>query len=235
MVPIGSMPILWHIMKIFAAQGHTDFILCLGYKGEMIKRFFREYPWQGSDVTLDLGQGKTIFHTQPEAVDWCVTLAETGEHSMTAWRLREAMKYLGDDEEFFITYGDGVGNVDVNACAAHHRASGKLLTLTAVHPAGRFGELELDANGACTGFNEKPQTEGGYISGGFMCARREVHAYLPADPMASFEQGPMQALVRAAQLGVYRHEGFWQPMDTYAEFVMLNRMWAEGKAPWKLW
>ncbi len=236
MVPIGARPILWHIMKIYAHHGHKDFILCLGYKGEMIKDYFRNYLWNTCDITLRLGQEADLqFHSRHEEEDWRVTLADTGENSMTAYRIRLIERYLGADEHFLLTYGDGVGDIDINASVAQHRRNGKICTLTAVHPPGRFGELGLGADSAVHSFNEKPQTEGGYINGGFMVCSRAIFDCLPDDPDMMLEQSPLKNLAAAGKLGAYRHDGFWQPMDTYQEYSLLNRLWDGGSAPWKIW
>jgi glucose-1-phosphate cytidylyltransferase len=234
MVPIGDRPILWHIMKIYAAHGHTDFILCLGYKGETIKDWFRNLAWMLSDVTLRLDDSRPHFHTPIEEAGWNVTLAETGAESMTGARIKRIERYLGDDEEFLLTYGDGVGNVDVTEAIRFHRAQGRILTLTAVRPPGRWGELQT-ADGLVTTFLEKPQVSAGRINGGFFVANRRVFEYLNDDPGLSFEQEPLGALARDRQLACYLHDGFWQPMDTYQEFLLLNRLWQEGRAEWKTW
>jgi glucose-1-phosphate cytidylyltransferase len=236
MVPIGNRPILWHIMKIYASQGHKEFILCLGYKGDMIKEYFRNYLWNTCDVSLSLGrQPKIQFHDRHSEEDWTVTLADTGENTLTAGRIRRIRPYLGKDETFFLTYGDGVGNVDVNAALALHREHGKALTLTAVHPPGRFGEISLGAKDVVQQFNEKPQAEGGWINGGFFVGSQRVFEYLEVGDDMMFEQDPMRKIAAERQLVAYRHDGFWQPMDTYQEFTLLNRLWADGKAPWKTW
>jgi glucose-1-phosphate cytidylyltransferase len=230
------MPMLWHIMKIYASHGHNEFILCLGYKGDMIKDFFRNFRWATSDVTLHLGRSKAVtFHNQTEELEWKVTLADTGEDSMTAYRVRQIEKYLDEDDTFLLTYGDGVGDIDISASIAFHNAQGRACTLTGVHPPGRFGELGIGADAAVTHFNEKPQSEGGYINGGFMVCSRRLLDYLPDDPSMMLERGPMAALVRDGQLSVFRHDGFWQPMDTFQEYMFLNSMWARGQAPWKTW
>lgn len=236
MVPIGDRPILWHIMKTYAGFGHKEFILCLGYKGEMIKEYFRNYLWMTSDITLKLGRSPALkFRDHHEEEDWTVTLAGTGENTLTAGRIRRIRRYIGD-EDFLMTYGDGVGNIDVNAAFAFHRAHGKLLTLTAVRPPGRFGELSLDAGKFVSGFNEKPQAEGGWINGGYFVASPRIFDYLGDDAdEVMFEQQPMQRLVAENQLAAYQHTGFWQPMDTFQEFTLLNRLWAENNAPWKSW
>ena len=237
MVPIGDRPILWHIMKTYATHGHKDFVLCLGYKGEMIKEYFRNYLWMTSDLTLKLGRAPSLkFQDHHEEEDWSVTLAGTGENTLTAGRIRRIKRYVANDEFFLLTYGDGVGNIDINAIVDFHRKHGKLLTLAAVRPAGRFGELGLDSDGAVTGFNEKPQAEGGWINGGYFVASSGLFDYLPDDSDTKmFEQEPMQRLVADGQLVAYQHDGFWQPMDTFQEFTLLNRLWNENQAPWKVW
>jgi len=236
MVPIGGKPILWHIMKTYAHHGHTEFILCLGYKGEMIKDFFRNYLWATSDVTMKLGRGSSVtFHDHVDELDWQVTLADTGEDSMTAYRVRRIERYLGDDHTFLLTYGDGVGDIDITGSIAFHHEHRRTCTLTGVHPPGRFGELGIGQKSEVTHFNEKPQSEGGYINGGYMVCDRRLFTYLPDDPGMMLERQPMSEMVRARDLAVFRHNGFWQPMDTFQEFVLLNELWAAGKAPWKVW
>ena len=236
MVPIGGRPVLWHIMKIYAQHGFKDFILCLGYKGDMIKDYFRNYLWHTCDTTLRLGPEPAVeFHTRHSEEDWTVTLADTGEETMTASRVRQIEKYLGNDDTFLLTYGDGVGNIDISAVIKQHRASKNVCTVTAVHPPGRFGELALRHGTTVEGFNEKPQTEGGFINGGFMVCSREIFSYLPVDPGVALEQGPMQRIAADGKLGAYLHEGFWQPMDTFQEFNLLNQLWRERRAQWKTW
>lgn len=235
MVPIGGRPILWHIMKTYAAHGHTDFILCLGYKGEVIKDWFHNLRWMTSDVKLTLGSSaEPDFYGEIEEQGWTVTLADTGEESMTGARIKRIQKYIGDDKEFLFTYGDGVGSVDVNGSIAFHREQGRVLTLTGVRPPGRWGEINV-ANGLVTNFFEKPQTSNGHINGGFFVAKSEIFSYLNDDPSLIFEQEPLNLLSRDGQLACYAHDGFWQPMDTYQEFMLLNRLWSEGKAEWKIW
>jgi glucose-1-phosphate cytidylyltransferase len=236
MLPIGNRPILWHIMKTYAHHGHKEFILCLGYKGDMIRDYFRNYLWNTCDTTLRLGPDPAIrFHTHHEEEDWTVTLADTGEDSMTAYRIRLIEKYLGADDTFLLTYGDGVGNIDITASIRFHAKSGQICAMTAVHPPGRFGELGLDDSDRVHGFNEKPQAEGGYINGGYMVCSRRLFAYLPDDPAMMLEQDPMRKLTADRQLAAFRHEGFWQPMDTFQEFNLLNSLWEKGNAPWKVW
>jgi glucose-1-phosphate cytidylyltransferase len=236
MVPIGDRPILWHIMKTYAAHGHTEFILCLGYKGDVIKDFFRNYLWMTSDVTLKLGhQPQLKIHNHHDEEDWTVTLADTGQETMTAGRIARIERYLGDDESFLFTYGDGVGNVDVSKSIAFHQSHGKLLTLTSVHPPGRFGELGTEPDGSVNQFNEKPQSEGGWINGGYFVASRKIFPYIQGSDHLMFEQEPIRKIAAEGQLMAFPHAGFWQPMDTYQEFLLLNRLWDSGKAPWKIW
>ncbi len=238
MLPIGNRPILWHIMKIYAHYGYKEFILCLGYKGEVIREYFRNYLWNTHDIVLGLGPSSAVeFYKNgnSEDLDWKIILAETGLESMTAYRVQLINKYLGDDDTFLLTYGDGVGNIDISALLQFHKKMGKVCTLTGVHPSGRFGDLGIQDGGIVTEFNEKPQAEGGYINGGFMVCSRKLFDYLSDDPIVMLEQEPMRRLVQDEQLAVYCHEGFWQPMDTYSEFRLLNELWASGKALWKVW
>jgi len=236
MLPIGNRPILWHIMKIYAAQGHKDFILPLGYKGEMIKDFFRNYHWLTSDVTMRLSpEPAHQFHNHHDEEDWTVTLADTGEDTLTAGRIKRIERYIGNDKHFLLTYGDGVGNVDINAVIAAHERHGNILTVTAVHPPGRFGEMGIADSDAVTEFNEKPQVEAGWINGGYFVASRKIFEYLGDADNIMLEQEPMRRIVAEKQLVAYRHDGFWQPMDTYTEYALLNRLWNDGQAPWKIW
>ncbi|MDF9833998.1 glucose-1-phosphate cytidylyltransferase [Ereboglobus sp. PH5-5] len=236
MVPIGGRPILWHIMKTYAHYGHKEFILCLGYKGHMIKEFFRNYMWNTSDVSLMLGTKPEVqFHDVHDEVDWKVTLAETGEESMTAYRVKLIQRYIPADEPFLLTYGDGLATIDINASIASHRNAGKVCTISAVHPAGRFGIISIGDGGGIHQFTEKPQFEESYVNGGFMVCDHRMFNYLPDNPRIMLERQPMDDLVRDGQLNAYRHEGFWQPMDTYQETQYLDQLWTSGKAPWKVW
>lgn len=236
MVPIGNRPILWHIMKYYASFGHKDFILCLGYKGDMIKEYFRNYLWNTCDISLSLGrQPKVKFHDRHSEEDWKVTLADTGLNSMTAYRLRLVRRYIPENESFLFTYGDGVSNIDINATIAEHKRFKKTCTISAVHPAGRFGALQIEEDGSIHTFEEKPKVEQAFVNGGYMVCGPKIFDYLPDDPTVMFEQSPIARLVKAGQLHSYRHEGFWQPMDTYQEMQYLNRLWVENKAPWKVW
>jgi glucose-1-phosphate cytidylyltransferase len=236
MVRIGNRPILWHIMKTYAYYGHTDFVLCLGYKGDMIKEYFRNYLWNTCDVSLCLGREPDAeFFGRNDEEKWRVTLAETGEESMTAYRVKQIQRYIPVGETFLLTYGDGVSTIDINASIADHRASGKICTISAVHPAGRFGAMRLEPDGTIATFSEKPQFEEAHVNGGYMVCDYRIFEYLRDDPKVMFERQPMSDLVRDGELHAYRHEGFWQPMDTYQESQHLNQLWNEGKAAWKIW
>jgi glucose-1-phosphate cytidylyltransferase len=221
-------------MKYYASLGHRDFVLCLGYKSEAIKDFFLNYEAHTKDFTIELGRKESlIFHTDHEESDWRVTLADTGLKSMTGARIKRIKKYVGD-EDFMLTYGDGVGNIDLKALLEFHREHGRTLTVTGVRPPGRFGEL-AHSNGVITEFNEKPQAAGGRISGGFFVATSQIFNYLDDDEELVFEQRPMRKLVENQQLMMYEHDGFWQPMDTSREFQLLNSLYDSGEAPWVNW
>jgi glucose-1-phosphate cytidylyltransferase len=236
MMPLGNMPILWHIMKIYATYGHKDFILCLGYKSDKIKEFFRNYCWQLGDVVMGLGPNSPIdFDNHSDEADWRVTLAETGLSTSTAGRISCVRRYLEKEDSFFLTYGDGVGNVDLNAVVKLHRQSANLCTLTATHPPGRFGELVVNDTNRVLRFNEKPQTESGLINAGYMVCSRKFLDIVDRYKDEMLEQGPLLELVRDGKLGCYVHNGFWQPMDTYQEFHLLSQLWDTEKAPWKIW
>jgi glucose-1-phosphate cytidylyltransferase len=236
MVPIGNRPVVWHIMKIYAHYGHRDFILCLGYKGEMIKDYFRNYLWNTCDTTLSLGRTPSLeFHTSHAEEDWSVTLADTGEESMTAYRVKRIQKYIPPGESFLLTYGDGLSTIDINATIAAHRQSKKICTISAVHPAGRFGALRISDQGQISSFEEKPRFEETHVNGGYMVCEHEFFDYLPDNPGMMLELEPMNRLAAEGQLNAYEHDGFWQPMDTYQESQYLNRLWEECKAPWKIW
>lgn len=236
LIPIGSLPILWHIMKHYANMGHREFVLCLGYKGQVIKDFFLNYESHTRDFSLNLGATKEVeYHTEHEEADWRVTLADTGLDAMTGARVRKIRKYVGNDENFMLTYGDGVGNVDIQKLVEFHKSHGKILTVTGVRPPGRFGELMNDAAGRVTEFNEKPQATGGRISGGFFVCRKEIFDYLDDREDLTFETDPMRKLVADGQMMMYEHDGFWQPMDTYRDYMYLNGLIAKGEAPWFKW
>ncbi len=231
LVEIGGRPVLWHIMKIYAAHGITDFIICLGYKGYLIKEFFAEYNLRMSDATFDLAARSVSFHSN-EAEDWRVTLIDTGEATMTGGRLARVLKHVRGDA-FCLTYGDGVSDLDISASVAFHRAHGKLASVTAVYPPRQFGVLEIKGD-AVTSFREKPKGEGGFINGGFFVLSPEVGKYLEGDATV-WEQEPLQRLVSDDQLRAFRHEGFFQPMDTLRDRTYLEELWHSGNAPWKCW
>jgi glucose-1-phosphate cytidylyltransferase len=235
MISIGRYPILWHIMKGYAQWGHKDFVLCLGYQGVVIKDFFINYQVRTSDVTITLGsQAQVQCLNRHGEEDWRVTLAETGLNAMTGARVWRIRRYVESDEHFMLTYGDGVGNVDIQALLDFHKRHGKVLTLTGMRPPGRFGELELDGD-RVIGFNEKPQATAGMISGGFFVCSRRLFEYMDDRESLMLETEPMQRLVREGELMVYRHDGFWHPMDTYRDYKLLNELWDSGNAPWKIW
>lgn len=236
MIPIGSRPILWHIMKNYASHGFNEFVLCLGYRGQVIKDFFLNYDMLTHDFELTLGQPNSLkIHNTSQREDWRITLAETGLHAMTGDRVRNIKNYIGDDETFMLTYGDGLSDIDIDALAAFHESHGKIATLTGVRPPGRFGELESDENGVVLEFNEKPQATGGRISGGFFVLNRRIFEYLPNEDGLVFEEQPLRGLVRDNQLMVHQHDGFWQCMDTYRDYKLLNTLWEDGNAPWRNW
>jgi glucose-1-phosphate cytidylyltransferase len=232
MVEIGGRPILWHIMKIYAAHGINDFIVCLGYRGYVIKEYFANYFMHMSDVTFDLQSG-TMEISQTQSEPWRVTLIDTGEKSMTGGRIRRVLPLVADDESFCLTYGDGVGNIDIRALKEFHEGHGKKATVTAVSPPRRFGQLMIDDT-AVTGFSEKPVGDGGLINGGFFILSPSIGDYLSGDDDI-WEQGPMQQLAENGDLMAFEHRGFWQPMDTLRERQELEELWAQGNAPWKVW
>lgn len=232
MVEIGGKPILWHIMKIYAAHGIDDFVVCLGYKGYVIKEWFANYALHTSDVTFDMRTGETEIHrstTEP----WRVTLVETGASSMTGGRLRRVLPYLDPEEDFCFTYGDGVADVDIRATIDFHREQGTQATVVAVQPPGRFGALELDGD-RVTSFEEKPKGDGVWTNGGFFVLKPSVAEYIDGDGTV-WEQGPLRALAAAGQLSYYKHKGYWQAMDTLREKTVLEELWDGGSAPWKVW
>jgi glucose-1-phosphate cytidylyltransferase len=236
MIEIGGLPILWHIMKYYASWQHSNFVLCLGYKSRVIKDFFLNYEAYTNDFTLTLGgTGARNYHAAHPDSGWAITLAETGMNTMTGGRIAKIRKYVADDEHFFLTYGDGVGDVDIKGLVDFHRSHGKVLTVTGVHPPGRFGELEYGDDRLVTGFNEKPQVSGGRISAGFFVCRRDLFDYLPDDTELVFEQEPIRRIVADGELAVFEHDGFWQPMDTYRDYAFLNQLWDHGRAPWLRW
>jgi glucose-1-phosphate cytidylyltransferase len=233
MVPVGNRPILWHIMKFYASFGFKEFVLCLGYKSDVIKEYFYHYQWHLSDVTLKLGPTPQItYHNQHDEEDWQVTLLDTGLATQTGGRVKRALAHI-HDEEFLLTYGDGLCNVPVPELIKFHRARQGLATLTAVRPSGRFGELTLEDD-AITSFREKSDSDVGYINGGFFVVNKKIGEYLK-DDSTIFEFDALPKIAEAGKLHAFRHDGFWQCMDNPREMEMLNKMWAEGKAPWKTW
>lgn len=234
MIEIGGRPILWHIMKIYSSFGFSDFFVCLGYKGYYIKEYFAHYFLHEADVTFDFRSVKEqqIIHNH-HAEPWRVTLVNTGLNTMTGGRVKRIQNYIGN-QPFMLTYGDGVGNVDIAQLVEFHKSHGKLATVTAVQPYGRFGALELVAGNRVQGFKEKPQGDGSWINGGFFVLQPEVFDYI-ADDKTIFERGPMENLARDGQLVAYKHKGFWQPMDTMRDKEQLEDLWKQEKAPWKLW
>ncbi len=231
MIEIGGKPILWHIMKIYSHYGINDFVICLGYKGYMIKEYFANYFLHMSDVTFDMSSNQMHVHHK-SAEPWKVTLVNTGESSMTGGRLRRVREYL-DDEDFCFTYGDGVADIDIGKLVEFHRAHGKLATVTAIQPPGRYGALAMDGD-AVLGFQEKPKGDGGWINGGFFVLSPKVLNYIDSDD-TTWEQEPLIALAGEDQLRAYQHDGFWQAMDTLREKNLLEDLWQSKTAPWKAW
>ena len=235
MITIGEQPILWHIMKYYSAFGFREFVICCGYKGYMIKEYFADYYLHRSDVTFDFSAENRMTVHSNVAEPWKVTLVDTGLNTQTGGRIKRVEKYIGN-EAFMLTYGDGVSTVDLNALLEQHRTSGKTVTLTGVQPGGRFGVLDLDEQGSTvTGFREKAREDGGWINGGFMVMEPEMFHYLSADEFCILEQEPMEALAAEGRLGVYKHEGFWQCMDTQRDRYRLEELWNTGRAPWSVW
>lgn len=232
MVEIGGKPILWHIMKTYCAHGVTDFIICLGYKGYLIKEYFANYYLHTSDVTFDMRDNSMKVH-QNASEQWTVTLIDTGEFTQTGGRLKRIAPYL-DNEDFCFTYGDGVSDVNVTELVKLHRSQNTLATVTAVQPIGRFGALEMRGNKMCTAFEEKPRGDGSWVNGGYFVLSPKVLDYID-DDAAKWEEEPLQALAHAGELSVNKHNGFWYPMDTLRDNHYLNELWDSGNAPWKVW
>ena len=231
MVEVGGKPILWHIMKIYAAYGIDDFVICLGYKGYMIKEYFANYHLHTCDVSFDLAEGAMQVHSS-STESWRVTLINTGDTTMTGGRLKRVLPYVGE-EDFCFTYGDGVTDLDIGALIAFHGEQGKVATVTAVQPPGRFGTLEIDGSLA-SGFEEKPRGDGGWMNGGFFVLSADVNRYLDGDDTV-WEHEPLRALTRDRELACFRHEGFWHPMDTLRDRNELEMLWDSGDAPWRVW
>ena len=230
MIEIGGRPILWHIMKLFSHYGFNDFVVCLGYKGYVVKEYFANYVLHNADLTVDLARGVTEYHATKHE-PWKVTLVDTGEETMTGGRLKRVARYLDANEPFFLTYGDGVADVDLAALAAFHRSHDKDATVTAVAPPGRYGALEIEG-GQVQRFIEKPPGDNGLINGGFFVLDPKVIGRIDGDETI-WEQGPLMGLAADGQLGAYRHGGFWAAMDTLRDKNVLEAMWASGEAPWR--
>ncbi len=233
MIEIGSRPILWHILKTYSHHGITDFIICCGYKGYVIKEYFANYFLHMSDVTFDMCNNSMQVHHQ-NAEPWRVTLVDTGETTMTGGRLKRIAPYLEGEEAFCFTYGDGVSDVNISDLIAYHHAHGSLATLTAVFPPGRFGALDILSDGRVKTFKEKPKGDGGMINGGFFVLSPQVLELL-SDDQTVWEREPLERLAEAGQLRAFKHEGFWQPMDTLRDKNLLDELWHSGQAPWKVW
>lgn len=232
MIEIGAKPILWHVMKIYAANGVTDFVICLGYRGYMIKEYFANYVLHSSDVTIDAKSGEITYH-QTTAEPWRITLVDTGADTLTGGRVRAVRSYLDPDEPFCLTYGDGVADIDIAGEIAFHKAHGKRATVASVIPPGRYGALELDGN-RVNRFIEKPPGDNARINGGFFVLNHDV-LDLIAGPQTSFEAEPLTALAEQGELMAWKHDGFWHPMDTMRDKTHLETLWERGAAPWKVW
>jgi len=232
MIEIGGRPLLWHIMKMYGQHGICDFVICCGYKGYVIKEYFANYFLHSSDVTFDLSTNQFEVHTK-KAEPWRVTLVDTGEDSMTGGRLKRVGYYLIGEDSFCFTYGDGISDVDISALITFHKSHGRLATVTAVKPPGRFGALSLDSH-RIKDFQEKPEGDGAWINGGFFVLSPRVLEFI-SDDSTVWEREPMERLAREDQFQAYFHEGFWQPMDTLRDKVQLEELWQRGQAPWRTW
>lgn len=232
MIEIGGKPILWHIMKTYSAYGVNDFVICCGYKGYLIKEYFANYFLHMSDVTFDMANNQMKVHQQ-KAEPWKVTLVDTGEDTLTGGRLKRVTGYIQNEDAFCFTYGDGVSNVDIRTSIEFHRQHGKLATVTAVQPPGRYGALERSGD-QVTGFTEKPRGDGGLINGGFFVLSPRCLDFIEGDH-SSWEGAPLTRLAKMGEMMAYEHNGFWQPMDTLRDKNHLEELWASGKAPWKIW
>lgn len=231
MIEVGGKPVLWHLMKNFATFGLKEFIVCTGYRGEVIKDYFLNYEARMNDFTAHFGAASQIeYHGGHDESDWKVTVADTGATTMTGGRVKRVGKYI--DGRFMVTYGDGLADVDIAALLKFHEAHGRLATVTTIRPLSRFGVMDLSSDGQVKQFREKPQTDD-FVNAGFFVFEPKVLDYL--DDECVLEQAPLERLAREGQLMAYKHQGFWQPMDTYREFTMLNEMWDSGSAPWKVW
>lgn len=232
MIEIGGKPIIWHIMKLYSSYGFNDFIICLGYKGYMLKEYFANYFLHQSDITINLKDNSIETH-QSKAEPWKITLIDTGADTMTGGRVKRIKDFVGD-ETFMMTYGDGVGNIDIKALVKMHKENGKKATVTAVQPSGRFGAINVNKEGIISSFQEKPKGDGGWINGGFFVLEPSVFDYIEGDKIM-WEREPMEALANENELMAFKHHGFWQPMDTLRDKNTLEKLWSEDDAPWKTW
>lgn len=233
MVEIGGRPILWHIMKIYSAYGVNEFIICLGYKGHLIKEFFVNYLLHSADVTIDVARNQMQFHRH-ECEPWRVTLVDTGANTMTGGRLKRVLQYVAGEDAFCFTYGDGVADINICKLIEFHHQQGTLATLTATQPSGKFGALAIDESSRIATFLEKPKGDGRWVNGGFFVLSPKVGDYIN-DDATIWERQPLETLAREGQLSAYKHPGFWQPMDTLYDRGLLENLWASGAAPWKVW
>jgi glucose-1-phosphate cytidylyltransferase len=233
MVEIGGKPIIWHIMKFYSSFGYNDFIICTGYKGYMIKEYFHHYFQHIADVTINFRENRVEYHNKPEEL-WNVSLVDTGLHNMTGSRIKQVRDYVGN-ERFMLTYGDGLSDVDLDKLLEFHIANGKLVTLTSVQPAGRFGALKLDDDNKILSFQEKLKGDGSWINGGFFVVEPGAFDYIGDGPDEVWERNPLESLARDGQLMAYRHHGFWKPMDTIRDKIELEALWDSGDPPWMRW
>lgn len=233
MVEIGGMPIIWHIMKIYSFYGYNEFVICLGYKGYLIKEYFANYFLHKSNVTIDL-MNNSVKVLDSQAESWKITLIDTGNESMTGTRIKQIQPYL-NNEAFLLTYGDGVGNININELVRYHKNHGKFCTVTSVQPSGRFGALNILEDSSVHSFTEKPRGDGLWINGGFFVCEPEVFNFISDSESTIWEQKPMEDIALSGQMNAYKHMGFWRPMDTLKDKNDLNEMWDKNKAPWKIW
>ncbi|HTJ43783.1 MAG TPA: glucose-1-phosphate cytidylyltransferase [Kofleriaceae bacterium] len=234
MIEIGGRPILWHIMSFYAGHGHKDFVLCLGYMGDVIRRYFLDFAALSSDFTIDLSAPGKIEYHQGGVRDWKVTCVETGAEAMTGARLKRVARYLSGHDDFMLTYGDGLSDVDVPALLEFHASHGKIATVTGVRPQSRFGELAVDGDRVTT-FSEKPNVSQGFINGGFFVFKRAMLEYVDDDDRCTLEREPLEEVAKDSELMVYKHDGYWQCMDTYRDLMRLEHDWHGGDAPWRSW
>lgn len=232
MVEIGGMPILWHIMKIYSSYGYNDFVVCLGYKGYIIKEYFANYFLHKSDVTINLKRNSVEVHDS-QAESWKITLVDTGNNSMTGGRIKRIQKHIGN-ESFLLTYGDGVSDVDINALVKYHNENKKMVTVTAVQPSGKFGALDISVTNGVNSFVEKPKGDGAWINGGFFVCEPDVFKYIEGDHTV-WEREPLESIASIGQMQAYKHHGFWKPMDTLRDKLELDEEWSSGNARWKIW